>query len=101
MHLHDIQTNAIRKPPPSLFKGGAGGGCPQIENLPEPSIYDRKTVILQKIKTLRHPNLIPFIFLTLFLLVCSCSMVAQSWDFIKEKDGIKIYTRKDAGSSVK
>ena len=28
-------------------------------------------------------------------------MVAQSWDFVKEKDGIKIYTRKDAGSSLK
>jgi hypothetical protein len=27
-------------------------------------------------------------------------MVAQSWDFIKEKDGIKIYTRKEAGKSL-
>lgn len=28
-------------------------------------------------------------------------MFAQSWDFIKEKDGIKIYTRKEAGISLK
>ena len=31
----------------------------------------------------------------------SCSMAAQSWDFIKEKDGIKIYTRVEAGKSLK
>jgi len=34
-------------------------------------------------------------------LVFSCSMLAQSWNFIKEKDGIKIYTRKEAGKSLK
>jgi len=28
-------------------------------------------------------------------------MAAQSWDFIKEKDGIKIYTRVEAGKSLK
>lgn len=28
-------------------------------------------------------------------------MAAQSWDFIKEKDGIKIYTRTEAGRSLK
>ncbi len=28
-------------------------------------------------------------------------MNAQSWDFIKEKDGIKLYTRSEAGSSLK
>jgi hypothetical protein len=42
-----------------------------------------------------------FISLTLFLLVYSCSLAAQSWNFIKEKDGIKIYTRKEPGSSIK
>jgi hypothetical protein len=31
----------------------------------------------------------------------SSSIVAQSWDFIKEKDGIKIYTQKEAGKSLK
>ena len=33
--------------------------------------------------------------------VLSCSMLAQSWDFIKEKEGIKIYTRKEAGKQLK
>jgi hypothetical protein len=28
-------------------------------------------------------------------------MTAQSWNFIKEKDGIKIYTRTEAGKSLK
>lgn len=47
------------------------------------------------------PNQISFSLLILFLLLFSCSIVAQSWDFIKEKEGIKIYTRKDSGSSLK
>jgi hypothetical protein len=34
-------------------------------------------------------------------LMLSGSMAAQSWDFIKEKDGIKIYTRKEAGETLK
>jgi hypothetical protein len=29
------------------------------------------------------------------------SLVAQSWEFKKEKDGIKIYTRKEPGKSLK
>jgi hypothetical protein len=37
-------------------------------------------------------------FLTLML---SCPMAAQTWNFIKEKDGIKIYTQKEAGKSLK
>jgi uncharacterized membrane protein len=28
-------------------------------------------------------------------------MEAQSWDFIKEKDGIRIFTRKEGGNSLK
>ena len=36
-----------------------------------------------------------------FTLMLSCSMSAQSWDFIKEKNGIKIYTRMEAGKSLK
>ena len=42
-----------------------------------------------------------FILVVFFTLVISCTVVSQSWDFIKEKDGIKIYTRKDAGKSLK
>ena len=37
----------------------------------------------------------------LFTLMLSCSMSAQSWDFAKEKDSIKIYTCKEAGKSLK
>jgi len=36
-----------------------------------------------------------------FTLMLSCSMAAQSWDFIKEKDGIKIYTRTETGKTLK
>ncbi|MCX6269537.1 MAG: hypothetical protein NTW16_19650 [Bacteroidetes bacterium] len=36
-----------------------------------------------------------------FMLLLSCPAVAQSWKFIKEKDGVKIYTRKEAGNSLK
>ena len=43
----------------------------------------------------------PFILICFFNLVFSRSMVAQSWDFIKEKDGIKIYTRTEVGKSLK
>ena len=42
-----------------------------------------------------------FILVVFFTLVLSSTVVAQSWDFIKEKDGIKIYTRKDVGKSLK
>ena len=46
-------------------------------------------------------NRLSFIFSILFALVFSHAIVAQSWDFIKEKEGIKIYTRKEGGSSLK
>lgn len=36
-----------------------------------------------------------------FMLILSTAAFAQSWDFIKEKDGIKIYTRKVPGMSLK
>jgi len=35
------------------------------------------------------------------LLLASGSLFAQNWDFIKEKDGIKIYTRKEGKSTLK
>ena len=49
---------------------------------------------------MRH-NHFHFILMFFFTLMVSCSMAAQSWDFIKEKDGIKIYTRVEAGKSLK
>ena len=41
--------------------------------------------------------------LILFVLLISGfgTLSGQSWDFIKEKDGIKIYTRKELNSSIK
>jgi hypothetical protein len=36
-----------------------------------------------------------------FLMVVSSAATAQSWNFIKEKDGIKIYTSQEAGKSLK
>jgi hypothetical protein len=42
----------------------------------------------------------PFV-LSLFLFFICVHLEAQSWDFIKEKDGIKIYTRKEANSDLK
>jgi hypothetical protein len=47
------------------------------------------------------PNQFSFIFLICFTLLYSFTAFAQSWNFIKEKDGIKIYTRKEPGSSLK
>jgi len=51
---------------------------------------------VSEIKTQYH-----FILVFFFILMVSCSMEAQSWNFIKEKDGIKIYTRMEAGKSLK
>jgi uncharacterized membrane protein len=36
-----------------------------------------------------------------FTMLLSSLMAAQSWNFIKEKDGIKIYTRVEAGNSLR
>jgi hypothetical protein len=47
------------------------------------------------------PNYITCLFLTLFLSGFSTLVVAQKWVFIKEKDGIKIYTRKEPGHTLK
>jgi hypothetical protein len=42
-----------------------------------------------------------FILMYFLTIVFSSPILAQSWEFAKEKDGIKIYTRKDAGKSLK
>ncbi len=42
-----------------------------------------------------------YILISFFTLVLTYSVKAQSWDFIKEKDGIKIYTRIEDGRSLK
>jgi hypothetical protein len=42
-----------------------------------------------------------FILISFFTLMLSFPLAAQSWDFIKEKDGIKIYTRVENGRTLK
>ena len=42
-----------------------------------------------------------FISVLFFTLMLSSSIAAQSWDFIKEKDGIKIFTRVEDGKTLK
>ncbi len=42
-----------------------------------------------------------FLMILFLILGLSCPMAAQSWNFIKEKDGIKLYTRKDVGNTLK
>lgn len=42
-----------------------------------------------------------FLLLFFFTLVLKGQMSAQPWDFIKEKDGIELYTRMESGKSVK
>jgi len=39
--------------------------------------------------------------IVLFQLFILEGLIGQKWDFIKEKDGIKIYTRKEANTSLK
>jgi hypothetical protein len=49
---------------------------------------------------MRHSQFL-FILMFSFTLMFPYLMAAQSWNFIKEKDGIKIYTREEAGKSLK
>ena len=49
---------------------------------------------------MRHYQFL-FILMYFFNLMLPCPMAAQSWDFIKEKEGIKIYTRKEAGKPLR
>jgi hypothetical protein len=49
---------------------------------------------------MRHCQ-VRFLFLLILSLVLSCSTVAQTWVFSKEKDGIMMYTKKNPGKSLK
>jgi hypothetical protein len=40
-------------------------------------------------------------FITIVILAFSLSLSAETWEFAKEKDGVKLYTRKDSGKSLK
>jgi len=61
----------------------------------------RIALFCAKIQTKVRPNHYTVSLMILSMLVVSCIAMAQPWEFIKEKDGIKIYTRKEAGSSLK
>lgn len=37
----------------------------------------------------------------LLIMIIASDLYSQSWDFVKEKDGIKLYTRKEANSALK
>jgi len=45
--------------------------------------------------------LIVILVFPIFLFIVAKDLCGQTWEFIKEKDGIKIYTRKEANSSLK
>jgi len=49
---------------------------------------------------MRHNGLLG-IGVIFFLLIVSGSVFGQAWDFIKERDGIKIYTRKEGNNNLK
>jgi hypothetical protein len=46
-------------------------------------------------------NQFHFISVFFIAIMLSCPVKAQSWEFIKEKDSIEIYTRTEAGKSLK
>ena len=41
------------------------------------------------------------LFILFLILALSLSATAQSWNFIREKDGVKLYTQKETGKSLK
>lgn len=43
----------------------------------------------------------PFVFIFFFSIMLSFQSGAQPWNFIKEKDGIKLYTKDETGSHLK
>ncbi|MCX6249592.1 MAG: START domain-containing protein [Bacteroidetes bacterium] len=56
---------------------------------------------MQKIKTPVKKRISPFLIILLIIYLPGHTLYAQSWEFIKEKDGIRIYTRPEANSSLK
>ncbi len=54
-----------------------------------------------KIRGIMRPDRARFSCVLFLAMVLASQLQAQSWDFIKEKNGIKIYTRKTVGKSLK
>ena len=42
-----------------------------------------------------------FFFLSLFCILIFNNAIGQNWEFIKEKEGVKVYTKKEVGNSLK
>jgi hypothetical protein len=57
------------------------------------------SVICIHLTVMRHYRVC--LILSVMILALSCSVIAQSWNFIKEKDGVKLYTQKETGKSLK
>ncbi len=65
------------------------------------SNFIRKSLFLGKFTALMVKHCLLPALLFVFTVALSGSAEAQSWDFIKEKDGVKIYTRKEKGKRLK
>ncbi len=63
--------------------------------------FGRNSFILPKNYVLERVYCFSFSLIVLFLLAFSNITQAQPWTFIKEKEGIKIYTRKEEGKTLK
>ena len=53
-----------------------------------------------QLRFMRHYKFL-FISMYFFFQMLSCQLAAQSWDFVKEKDNIKLYTQETPGKSLK
>jgi hypothetical protein len=60
-----------------------------------------KFINLQSILSTRMGKYKIFIFSLLILIPFGSPVHAQEWEFVKEKDGIKVYTREEPGSGYK
>jgi hypothetical protein len=70
--------------------------------LPGYNVYLKKSRYFVKNPDILMKNyLIGILALPLLILIAANDLTGQPWEFIKEKDGIRIYTRKEANSSLK
>jgi len=64
-------------------------------------IFGKIPVTLWKINVRMKKKFLPVPILILFCLIFNQFVMAQSWEFVKERDSIKIYTRKEPNTSLK
>lgn len=89
------------KPVSLPCKGRGRGGCICNKICGKYSFVAGILLFCGKFQVLMRPNQITYPFLTFILVALAYAVVAQKWDFIKEKDGIRIYTRKETGHALK